>query len=94
VARNKEWRVKVLVTGAAGYLGCRLVRKLADRGDYVTAVDRFYFGRDGLPQHPGLTWVERDAARSIASRSAVSMPSSPWQRQARMPQRRLFLPRR
>jgi nucleoside-diphosphate-sugar epimerase len=60
VARNKEWRVKVLVTGAAGYLGCRLVRKLADRGDYVTAVDRFYFGRDGLPQHPGLTWVERD----------------------------------
>ena len=58
--------MKVLVTGAAGYLGCRLIKQLVNRGDHVTAVDQFYFGLEDLPQHPALTWVEcdvRDAER-------------------------------
>lgn len=58
--------MRVLVTGAAGYLGCRLVKQLVARGDHVTAVDRFYFGRDRLPRHRGLIWVER-AVRDVES---------------------------
>jgi nucleoside-diphosphate-sugar epimerase len=45
--------MKVLVTGGAGYIGVRLVKALAGRGDDVIVVDRLYFGREGLDAAAG-----------------------------------------
>jgi nucleoside-diphosphate-sugar epimerase len=38
----------VLVTGGAGYVGCRLVPKLVELGHQVTVVDKLIFGAEGL----------------------------------------------
>ena len=42
--------VKVLVTGAGGYIGTQLVKDLVNSGYEVTAVDRFFFGKETLAQ--------------------------------------------
>jgi nucleoside-diphosphate-sugar epimerase len=58
--------MNVLVTGGAGYVGAVMVPQLLARGHRVTVYDMLFFGRDGLPDHPGLTLVEgdiRDTAR-------------------------------
>ena len=53
----------VLVTGAGGYIGSRLVPKLLDRGYQVKAVDRFFFGQDKLADHPALMVMQEDTRR-------------------------------
>jgi nucleoside-diphosphate-sugar epimerase len=37
-----------MVTGAGGYIGTQLVRDLVKAGHYVTAIDRFFFGKEPL----------------------------------------------
>ncbi|MFM9995287.1 MAG: NAD-dependent epimerase/dehydratase family protein [Phycisphaerales bacterium] len=54
---------RVLVTGAGGYIGTTLVPMLLERGYAVRAVDRFFFGRDLLPEHANLQRVQEDARR-------------------------------
>src|SRR5262245_50256791 len=51
---------RVLITGGAGYVGCVLVPQLLSAGYDVTVYDVMFFGRDGLPDHPGLTVIEGD----------------------------------
>lgn len=41
--------VKILVTGAGGYIGNVLTEMLMERGHDVVALDRFLFGKDLLP---------------------------------------------
>lgn len=55
--------MRVLVTGAGGYIGTTLVPMLLDRGHSVCAVDRFFFGRHLLPTHPALEVVQEDTRR-------------------------------
>lgn len=52
---------KILLTGGAGYIGSTLTRVLLARGFHVIVVDRFFFGRDKLPEaDPDLTVVRKD----------------------------------
>jgi nucleoside-diphosphate-sugar epimerase len=57
----------VLITGAGGYIGSVLTAHLLDAGHSVIAIDRFFFGRDTLPQaHPCLRTIRQDT-RNIQS---------------------------
>ena len=38
----------VLITGAGGYIGCRLVDYLQNKGYKIKALDRFFFGKERL----------------------------------------------
>lgn len=50
----------VLITGGAGYIGCVLTPQLLAAGYNLTVYDILYYGRDGLPEHPGLTVIHGD----------------------------------
>lgn len=54
---------RVLVTGAGGYIGTSLVPMLLAQGYKVRAVDRFFFGRQLLPEHEQLEPVQADSRR-------------------------------
>jgi nucleoside-diphosphate-sugar epimerase len=41
---------KVMVTGAGGYIGSHIVKDLVNTGHEVTAVDRFFFGKEVLAE--------------------------------------------
>ena len=56
-------RKHVLVTGAGGYIGTTLVPMLLEAGYRVRAVDRFFFGRDLLAEHPRLEVLVEDTRR-------------------------------
>ena len=51
----------VFVTGAGGYIGTILTPMLLEAGYKVRAVDRFFFGRELLADHPNLEVIKDDA---------------------------------
>src|SRR5579872_1058086 len=53
----------ILVTGAGGYIGSVLVPKLLKNNYQVKALDRYFFGKDKLPQHPHLEIVQEDSRK-------------------------------
>lgn len=55
--------MKVLVTGAGGYIGSTLVPLLLEAGHEVRALDRFFFGREKLPEHDRLDIVDQDVRK-------------------------------
>src|ERR1700730_17210616 len=66
--------MKVLVTGAAGLIGSRLVSRLLDQGDEVHGVDDFSLGRrEFLADHPRLRVVEMDVCTPELARLAADV---------------------
>ena len=55
--------MRILVTGAGGYIGTVLTPLLLDSGYRVRALDRFFFGRHLLAEHPRLETVAEDNRR-------------------------------
>lgn len=53
----------VIVTGGGGYIGTTLVPHLLEAGHTVTVIDRFFFGRELLPEHPRLTTIQDDTRK-------------------------------
>jgi nucleoside-diphosphate-sugar epimerase len=51
--------MKILVTGAAGYVGTQLTKRLLQDGHCIVGVDTFWFG-DYLPAHANLQKVKAD----------------------------------
>jgi nucleoside-diphosphate-sugar epimerase len=54
---------RVLVTGAGGYIGTTLVPMLLAQSYKVRALDRYFFGRDLLPEHEHLERIQADSRR-------------------------------
>lgn len=51
----------ILVTGASGYIGTTLVPMLLAQGYRVRALDRYFFGREFLPEYPQIEYIQADS---------------------------------
>jgi nucleoside-diphosphate-sugar epimerase len=66
--------MKILVTGAAGYLGSVLTGELLDEGHAVTALDSFSRGKSSLLaccRHPSFRFVQGDVRDAALMKSLV-----------------------
>ena len=53
--------MKILVTGAAGFIASNLIPRLLNRGDAVAGVDNFFLGKRAyVHQHPNFAFHEMD----------------------------------
>lgn len=77
----------VLVTGASGFIGSHLIRKLLENGDEVVGIDNFSTGKreniQDLMDNPNFTFVEIDICNPVSIESPLSQiynlacPASP-----------------
>ena len=69
-----------MVTGAGGYIGTQLVRDLVKAGHEVTAVDRFFFGKEPLSEFVGnkqVTIKQKEDKITVSSAPAQMYSAAP-----------------
>jgi len=65
--------MKAVVTGAAGFIGAYLARRLADEGHEVVAVDNYLRGQPArIAGHPGITAATCDVRDTEALTAAIA----------------------
>ena len=73
--------MKILVTGAAGFIASNLIPRLLGRGDEVAGVDNFFLGkREYVVQHPRFAFHEFDLLDldRVAALLAEFQPDRVW----------------
>jgi len=73
--------LKILVTGAAGFIASNLIPRLLARGDEVAGIDNFFLGkREYLAEHPRFTFHEMDLLDldRVAALVAQFKPDRVW----------------
>src|SRR5688572_16966931 len=73
--------MKILVTGAAGFIASNLIPRLLGRGDSVVGADNFFLGkREYLPAHERFRFVELDLLDlpRLADLVAEEKPERVW----------------
>lgn len=73
--------MKILVTGAAGFIASNLIPRLLARGDEVHGIDNFFLGKRAyVAQHPSFTFHELDLLDldRVAELVASTKPDRVW----------------
>jgi UDP-glucose 4-epimerase len=73
--------MKILVTGAAGFIASNLIPRLLKRGDDVVGIDNFFLGkREYVVQHERFRFVEQDLLDldALAALIAEEKPDRVW----------------
>jgi UDP-glucose 4-epimerase len=73
--------LRILVTGAAGFIASNLIPRLLERGDEVCGIDNFFLGkREYLAEHPNFTFHEFDLLDLARLETVVSefRPDRVW----------------
>jgi UDP-glucose 4-epimerase len=73
--------MKILVTGAAGFIATNLIPRLLARGDAVVGIDNFFLGkREYLPAHERFRFIELDLLEldRVAAVFAEEKPDRVW----------------
>jgi UDP-glucose 4-epimerase len=73
--------LKILVTGAAGFIASNLIPRLLGRGDEVHGIDNFFLGKRAyVAQHPRFTFHELDLLEldRVAALVAHIQPDRIW----------------
>jgi nucleoside-diphosphate-sugar epimerase len=72
----------ILLTGAAGFIGSHLSRRLVEDGHFVLGVDNFCTGRsgnlDGLRTHKDFDFLEWDVSKPFADKSPIRKFKFDW----------------
>ena len=66
--------MKILVTGAAGFLGSHLCDKLLEEGHIVYGVDNFFRGKkENLPEHPNFFFYKKDLTKEFFTKKGLDV---------------------
>ena len=66
--------MKILVTGAAGFLGSHLCDKLLEEGHTVYGIDNFFRGKkENLPEHPNFFFYKKDLTKESFEKKGLDV---------------------
>src|SRR5947207_1398283 len=69
---GEKYRMKIFITGGAGFIGSTLADRLVKRGERVAVIDNYDTGRrDNLARHPNLIVIEGSITDGPRVRAAI-----------------------